>query len=242
MLAASAGTPIEPVAMMTPWPCIRRGTLICVPNPPGFVSVQVVPWKSSAPSFPSRPRRTRSSKAARNPRKSSWQARLTFGTSRARPPGIATSMATPRWTYCDVSFSPWPSRSRYDACSARSSRSARTSANATRCVNDALPSARTAMCAFNSRRFSTSALTGSVRTVVAVGRARLWSMFFAMLRAKPRSGSTSTSGSATGSAAAGGGVGSAAGFARGATRSKYAAHDASIASGSRCHSSNRPST
>ena len=63
MPASSGGTPMEPVAMITPWPGIRRGTLMAVPKPPGLVSVQVVPAKSALVSLPTRPRSTRSWKA-----------------------------------------------------------------------------------------------------------------------------------------------------------------------------------
>jgi hypothetical protein len=42
--ARCGGTPMAPVATISPWPFIRRGTLISVPNPPGFVSVTFVPW------------------------------------------------------------------------------------------------------------------------------------------------------------------------------------------------------
>ena len=41
-----AGYSIAPVAMIAPWPGIRRGTEAVVPRVPGFVSEIVVPSKS----------------------------------------------------------------------------------------------------------------------------------------------------------------------------------------------------
>ena len=57
----SAGYSMAPTPMIAPWPAMSRGTLWTVPMLPGFVSVIVVPAKSSAVSLPARARRTRSS-------------------------------------------------------------------------------------------------------------------------------------------------------------------------------------
>ena len=53
---------MAPVAMMAPWPGIRRGLEAMVPTVPGLVSEMVVPWKSAGASLPLRARATRSSK------------------------------------------------------------------------------------------------------------------------------------------------------------------------------------
>ena len=52
---------MAPVAMMAPWPGIRRGTEPTVPTVPGLVSEIVVPWKSSTVRRPVRARAIRSS-------------------------------------------------------------------------------------------------------------------------------------------------------------------------------------
>jgi len=52
---------MAPTPMMVPCPDMRRGTEWTVPIVPGFVSVIVVPAKSSAVSLPVRARRTMSS-------------------------------------------------------------------------------------------------------------------------------------------------------------------------------------
>ena len=56
----SAGYSIAPAPMIAPWPFISRGTECTVPMVPGLVSEMVTPEKSSAPSLPSRARRTMS--------------------------------------------------------------------------------------------------------------------------------------------------------------------------------------
>ena len=42
------GYPIAPVATIVPWPTISRGTEAIVPIPPGLVSVEFPPVRSSA--------------------------------------------------------------------------------------------------------------------------------------------------------------------------------------------------
>jgi len=69
---------------------------------PGFVSVMVVPAKSSTTSVPARARRTTSSYAAQNWAKSIVSALLMFGTSSCRvPSGFARSIAKPMFTCAD---------------------------------------------------------------------------------------------------------------------------------------------
>jgi hypothetical protein len=84
---------------MRPWPGISRGTECSVPITPGFVIDTVVPAKSSAVILLSRTRRSRSSYAAWNWRKSSVSAALMFGTSNVREPSARLrSIARPRLT------------------------------------------------------------------------------------------------------------------------------------------------
>ena len=54
MIFAGPSARIAPVAMIEPWPFMRRGTEATVPIPPGLVSEMLVPWKSSAVSLFSR--------------------------------------------------------------------------------------------------------------------------------------------------------------------------------------------
>src|SRR5205807_443477 len=77
---------VVPVATITPWPGISRGTEAVVPSVPGFVSDTVVPSKSDTFSFPDRARETTSSAAAANSTKRIFSAPLTFGTSSVRDP------------------------------------------------------------------------------------------------------------------------------------------------------------
>ena len=86
MARNSAGYSIAPVAMMAPWPGIRRGTEAVVPRVPGFVREIVVPSKSDSFSFPARARATTSSEAARNSPKRIFSAPFTFGTRSVREP------------------------------------------------------------------------------------------------------------------------------------------------------------
>ena len=93
----SPGYSIAPVATMTPWPGIRRGTDAVVPRVPGLVSEIVVPSKSETSSFPARARATTSSEAARNCEKLIAPAPLTLGTTRERVPSFfSTSTAMPK--------------------------------------------------------------------------------------------------------------------------------------------------
>ena len=81
------------------------------------------------------------------------------------------------------------------------------------CVNEAFPRARIAMCSFTSRRFSSRILAGRLRTVVAVGRSRLATMFATILPATPDRTSYSASGSSSAGAPVVGGVGGVGGVA-----------------------------
>ena len=90
------------------------------------------------------------------------------------------------------------------------------------------------MCWLSTRRFSSSTLTGSVRTLVAVGTSRLASMLAALRAATPRSGSASSSSVSTGPFTAG--------STAGALFSNQRAHSGSTAAASARHWSNRVST
>ncbi len=95
--ANSAGYSMAPVAMIAPWPGIRRGTDAVVPSVPGLVSEIVVPSKSETWSLPARARATTSSAAARNCAKFSFSAPFTLGTRSERAPSdLTTSTARPK--------------------------------------------------------------------------------------------------------------------------------------------------
>ena len=95
----SAGYSIAPVAMMAPWPGIRRGTRPWCRGCPGFVREIVVPSKSDSFSFPARARATTSSAAREKLAKRIFSAPLTFGTRSVREPSdFSTSTAMPKWT------------------------------------------------------------------------------------------------------------------------------------------------
>ena len=93
------GSTIAPVAMMQPWPGIRRGTDATVPIPPGLVRVIVAPCMSSGDSDPSRVLWIISSYTSRKPAKSIVSAPLITGTINVREPSLrCTSTASPRFT------------------------------------------------------------------------------------------------------------------------------------------------
>src|SRR5438132_5787818 len=102
-----------------------------------------------------------------------------------------------------------------------------TMAQATMCVNDAFDCPLSVRWLFTTRRFSSSALTGIVRTDVAVGTDSDASMFWAIFPAAPRSGvalgDVAGTGTGRGGAGAGAGVGAAGGGERG-LRSRSAAN------------------
>src|SRR6266566_5219777 len=74
---------IAPVAMIEPWPFMRRGTEATVPMVPGFVRVIVAPAKSSGTSLLVRAVSTSVSYVAWNVAKSMPSACLMTGTTRA---------------------------------------------------------------------------------------------------------------------------------------------------------------
>jgi hypothetical protein len=150
-----------------------------------------------------RERDTSSSKAARNSAKPSFPAALMFGTSSVREPSFfCTSTATPsrtssRWIRCGL-----PSSSAYASFMRGKVSSARRIAQATRCVKLTLLWPADSRLLLSRRRFSSSVRTGSVRTEVAVGIARLASMFSTMRTAPPRIGCRMSPGRIAGSATA----------------------------------------
>ncbi len=99
-LRSPAGSAIDPVATIVPWPGIRRGTEATVPSPPGFVSVMFAPCRSSGDSDPSRVLRIMSSYTSRKVAKSMPSAPLMTGTISVRVPSLrCTSTASPRLAY-----------------------------------------------------------------------------------------------------------------------------------------------
>src|SRR5436853_564879 len=79
---------IAPVAMIEPWPFMRRGTEATVPMVPGFVKVIVAPAKSSGTSLLMRALSTSVSYVAWNVAKSIPSACLMTGTTKARRPAV----------------------------------------------------------------------------------------------------------------------------------------------------------
>ncbi len=103
---------IVPVAMIAPWPFIRRGTEANVPRVPGFVSEIVAPAKSSGSSWLARAFVTSVSYVLRNCAKSIASACLITGTTSARLPSFfSTSTARPRCTACGSKRCGFPSTS-----------------------------------------------------------------------------------------------------------------------------------
>ncbi len=101
---------------MNPWPGMRRGTEWTVPIIPGLVMVTVVPAKSSGVIAPVRTLRINSSYAAKNPAKSRSSACLTLGTRSVREPSdLATSTASPRFTWSWRTITGAPSSTPYPA-------------------------------------------------------------------------------------------------------------------------------
>ena len=92
---------MAPVAMIAPWPGIKRGTEPSVPTVPGLVSEMVVPSKSGTVSLLLRARTTMSSKASHELREvHATPAFLMFGTFSDRVPSLpATSTAMPMFTW-----------------------------------------------------------------------------------------------------------------------------------------------
>ena len=101
---------MAPVAMIAPWPGIRRGTDPSVPTVPGLVSEIVVPSKSCTVSLLLRARDTMSSNAFHDTaRSSATPASLMFGTLSERAPSLpATSTAMPMLTWSRTARNGWP--------------------------------------------------------------------------------------------------------------------------------------
>ncbi len=183
----SGGYSIAPTPTMQPWPAISRGTECWVPIVPGLVRLIVVPWKSGSASLLSRARRTMSSYAIQNSAKFISSAALIDGTSSCRvPSGFCMSMARPRLMCCGFTRFGLPSISAYDAFISGSVFSALTSAHPIRCVNETLPPRALFRWLLITIRLSISSLTGTCRTLVAVGTWRLLSMFCTVRAGAPR--------------------------------------------------------
>ncbi len=192
---------IAPTPMMQPWPCISRGTECWVPIVPGLVRLIVVPWKSGSASLLSRARRTMSSYAIQNSAKFIDSAALIDGTSSCRvPSGFCMSMARPRLMCCGFTRVGLPPVSAYDAFISGSDLSAFTSAQPTRCVKLTLPPRARLRWLLMTIRLSISSLTGTCRTLVAVGTVRLVSMFCAVRAGAPRRMTVSASPRVSGAA------------------------------------------
>ncbi len=182
-----AGYSIAPVAMIAPWPGIRRGTEAVVPSVPGFVSEIVVPSKSETLILPVRARVTTSSAAAANSAKLIRSAPLTLGTRSDREPSaLGTSTASPNRTSSRRTRAGSPLDPSKASFMEGKDLSAWITAQDTRCVKDTLDCSLAARCSLIRRRFSSASLIGTCRCVVAVGTPRLASMFSAIRSAAPR--------------------------------------------------------
>src|ERR1019366_8003754 len=103
---------MAPVAMIAPWPAIRRGLDDMVPTVPGLVREIVVPWKSAGGSLARGGRAARAAEAGAYSWKLSAPEFLILGTIRLRAPSLpGTSMAIPRFTWDRTRRKGWPSRS-----------------------------------------------------------------------------------------------------------------------------------
>ncbi len=180
---------MAPVAMIAPWPCMRRGADAVVPIVPGFVSVMDVPANASSSIVPFRAFATMPSKASRNSPKDSFSAPLTFGTRRLRVPSFfVMSIAMPRFTAALRMRAGLPPASPYASFIPGCFSSARTIAHATKCVKDTFERPSASRCRFRMRRFSSIVLTGTTRFVTAVGTPSEASMFLTIVAAPPEIG------------------------------------------------------
>ncbi len=211
-----AGYSIAPVAMIAPCPGIRRGTEAVVPSVPGFVREMVVPSKSVSLILPVRARVTTSSAAAANSAKVILSTPLTLGTRSVRvPSGFETSTARPKRTSSRRTRAGSPLEPSKASFIPGKALSAWMIAQETRCVKETFDCSVAARWSLMRRRFSSASLIGTCRCVVAVGTARLASMFSAIRRAPPRIGrrSPSTAGPRGVAGLAGGVTGAGAGTA-----------------------------
>src|SRR2546423_647848 len=176
---------IAPVAMIEPWPFMRRGTEATVPMVPGFVSVMVAPAKSSGRSLLPRAFSMSDSYVAWKVAKSIRSACLMTGTTRARLPSFfSTSTARPRFTPCGSKRCGFPSTSWNAWVITGSCFAACTIANPIRCVNEPF-FPRAASWAFSSLRRASSVSTTMSRNEVAVGTDNESVMFWTRRAAGP---------------------------------------------------------
>src|SRR3954452_23170209 len=184
----SGGYSMAPTPMIAPWPFIRRGTEWLVPMVPGLVRLIVVPWKSETSSLLLRAFLTISSYAVQKWAKSIDSAALMLGTSSWRvPSGLGRSIARPRLMCAGVTSVGLPSTTSKPTFISGIDRSALTSAKPMMCVKDTLPPRARARWLLMTIRLSQSSLTGTCRTLVAVGTARLASMLATVRAGAPRS-------------------------------------------------------
>ena len=222
-----AGYSIAPVAMIAPWPGIRRGTDAVVPSVPGVRerdrrALEVGQLELSGPRARDDVVRRRGELGeASSPRRPGRSAR---GGSASRPssrrPRRGRSGSRPRRTRVGS-----PLEASKASFMAGNASSARRIAHAKTCVKEIFDCSDAARCSLISRRFSSASLIGICRCVVAVGTARLASMFSAIRSAPPRiaSRSPSTARPAPGRRSGGtqrlrGGTGAGAGAARSRAR------------------------
>src|SRR5215510_1615741 len=165
-------------------------------------------------SLPVLARRTMSSYAIQNWRKSIVSAALMLGTSNCRDPSRpVTSMARPRLTCTGATTPGLPSTTVKEWFIAGTARKPCTSAYPIRWVNETFPPRPRARWLLITMRLSARSLAGMARTLVAVGTLRLAAMFSAVRAAAPRSRVTLSSAGAAAAAGPGPGLPSAAGRA-----------------------------
>ena len=186
---------------MAPWPAIKRGTDCTVPSVPGFVSDTVAPTKSSAPKLALWTLRTRSSYASRNVRKSMVSASRMTGTRRLRVPSArctSTARPSPTCSWRRIPGVPFLSTaSTKEALSEGISARPFTIAYAMKCVKETLAPLERDSDSLSPARLISRSRADTLRTLVAVGTARLASIFVTMRAAAPRRGVASASISVT---------------------------------------------
>src|SRR5215475_8643147 len=135
-----------------------------------------------------RARRTMSSYACQNWRKSIPSQALMLGTTRLRlPSGRARSIAIPRLTCSGATRAGLPSSSANELFISGCAASALTSAYPIRCVKLTFPPRPRARWLLMTIRLSESSFAGTARTLVAVGTVKDWSMLATIRAATPRS-------------------------------------------------------
>src|SRR5262245_34267993 len=165
-------------------------------------------------SLPVLARRTMSSYAIQNWRKSIVSAALMLGTSNCRDPSRpVTSMARPRLTCTGATTPGLPSTTVKEWFIAGTARKPCTSAYPIRWVNETFPPRPRARWLLITMRLSARSLAGMARTLVAVGTLRLAAMFSAVRAAAPRNRTTFSCAGAAAAADSGPGLPSGAGRA-----------------------------